>query len=53
MQKEDIVVVAHLLSAIKDAVKKLEYSQKRKDTEGILSAKKEILSLQAQIKLKL
>ena len=50
MNKEEIMLLAHLLTALKDAVKKLEDAQKRKDTEGILAAKKEIISLQTQIR---
>lgn len=49
MKKEDITVLAHALSAIKDAVIKLEEAQKKKDNEKILDAKKEILVLQGQI----
>lgn len=50
MNKEEIMLLAHLLTALKDAVRRLEDAQKRKDTESILTAKREILSLHAQIK---
>ena len=53
MQKEDILVLAHLLTAMKESAKKLEESQKRKENDGIMAAKKEILNLQAQIKSRL
>lgn len=49
MKKEDILTVAHLLTAMKDAADKLEESQKRKDSENITKAKKEIIALQSQI----
>ena len=50
MQKEDIMVLSHLLTAIKDAIKKLEEAEKNKDNGSLMAAKKEIMRLQAQIK---
>ena len=50
MQKEEVMVLAHLLTAIKEAVRKLEEAQKRRDNGGIMDAKREILVLQGQIK---
>lgn len=50
MQKEDILTVAHLFSAMKDGISRLEDALKKKDNEQILGAKKEILDLQKQIR---
>jgi hypothetical protein len=50
MQKEEISLVAQLLSGMKDAVIKLDKSVKRKDAENLALAKKEILEFQKQIK---
>lgn len=50
MQKEDVMVLAHLFTAMKEAIEKLEESQRRNDVAGILAAKKEINSLQGQVK---
>ena len=49
MQKEEISLVAQLLSSMKDAVIKLDKAIRRKDSEGLVSAKREILELQKQI----
>jgi len=49
MQREDIVLLAQLLSGIKDALAKLEDAEKKKDVESLNEAKKEILSFQSQI----
>jgi hypothetical protein len=49
MQKEDIMVLAQLLTGLKDAVANLEKAEKKKDMEEIAAAKREIISLQAQI----
>lgn len=49
MQKEEITVLAQLLTAIKDSVERLEEAQKNKDAEELAVAKKEILSFQKQI----
>lgn len=49
MKKEEVVMLSHLFSAMKDAVKKLEESMASKDNEGIVMAKKELLSLQKQV----
>ena len=49
MEKEDVVVLAQLLNAIKEAVEKLEKYYKKKDMENLQVAKKEILSLQKEI----
>jgi hypothetical protein len=49
MEKEDIVLIAQLLTGIKDAIDRLEDAQKRKDLEKLSAAKKEILNFQKQI----
>ena len=49
MQREDIVLLAQLLSGIKDALNRLEEAEKKKDAEKLNEAKKEILSFQSQI----
>jgi hypothetical protein len=49
MKKEEVVVVAQLLTAIKDAASKLGDAEKEKDAAKLNSAKKEILSFQKQI----
>ena len=49
MEKEDITLIAQLLTAIKDALEKLEEAQKKKDIEKMNTAKKEILNFQNQI----
>ncbi len=49
MQKENIVLLAQLLTGIKDALYKLEMAYKKKDSEMLANAKKEILSFQSQI----
>lgn len=49
MQKEEINLIAQLLTGIKDALDNLEKAQKKKDMEMMASAKKEILNFQEQI----
>jgi hypothetical protein len=49
MNKEDIVVLAQLLSSMKDSANKLEKAQKTKNLEEINRAKREILSIKEQI----
>lgn len=49
MKKEEIAVLAQLLTALKDAVLKLEEAQREKRIEEIASAKREILSFQKKI----
>jgi hypothetical protein len=53
MNKEDIAVLAQLLSSMKDAVSELEKAQRNKDLEKINLAKKEILMLKEQMDKKL
>jgi uncharacterized protein YegL len=50
MKNEDVMILAQLLTAMKDAVQKLEDAEKKKDAESLASAKKEILTFQGQIK---
>jgi len=49
MKKEEIAVVAQLLTAIKDAISKLEEAQKNGDAEQFAIAKGEILSFQKKL----
>jgi hypothetical protein len=49
MKKEDIIVIAQLLTAIKDTANKLEEAQRKNNSEMLLAAKKEILMFQKQI----
>lgn len=50
MKNEDLIVVAQLLAAIKDAIEKLAVAERSKDVERLNSAKKEILTFQRQMK---
>ena len=49
MRKEAIVILAQLLTGIKDALGKLEEAQKKNDIEEFGLAKKEILHFHKQI----
>jgi hypothetical protein len=49
MEKEDIVLIAQLLTGMKDAVEMLAEAQRMKDLEKLNTAKKEILNFQKQI----
>jgi hypothetical protein len=49
MKKEDVNLVAQLLTGIRDALHELEKAQRKKNIAGINSAKKEILNFQRQI----
>ena len=49
MEKEDITLVAQLLTGIKDALDKLEEAEKKKDADNLAAAKREILNFQEQI----
>ncbi len=49
MQKEDVTLIAQLLTGMKDALAKLEQAQKKKDVEGVNAAKKAILSFEEQL----
>jgi len=49
MEKEEIMLVAQLLTGMKDAIEKLEEAKKKKDPELLNAAKKEILNFQKQI----
>jgi len=50
MKNEDIVVIAQLLAAMKDAVERAAIAERDKDAEALNSAKREILVFQKQIK---
>ena len=49
MEKEDVTLIAQLLTGIKDAIDKLQDAEKRQDLEKIKASKKEILNFQSQI----
>jgi len=49
MKKEDIIVLAQLLSSMKDAIAKIEKAQKEGDSEQIEFGKKQILDFQKKI----
>ncbi len=49
MKKEEIAVVAQLLTAMKDSVEKLEDSKRDGDSWKFEKAKKEILEIQKRI----
>ena len=50
MEKGEITLIAQFLSAMKDAVSKLEEAERKKDQEMLEAAKKEISQFQWQIK---
>lgn len=49
MKKEEVIVLAQLLTAIKDGIEKLEEAQKKQDAEQLESAKQEILHFQKKV----
>jgi hypothetical protein len=49
MEKEDINLIAQLLTGIKDALEQLEKGERKKDFEKVASAKKSILNFQMEI----
>ncbi len=49
MRKEDILVLTQLLNGMKDAIQKLEISERKKDISLIVEAKREILNFQKEI----
>lgn len=49
MKKEDIAILAQLLTSMKDAIDELEEAEKNKDAEKLAAAKREILNFQTQI----
>jgi len=49
MEKEDVMLVAQLLTGIKDAIEKIEEATKKKNIEKFNAAKREILNFQKQI----
>jgi hypothetical protein len=49
MNREEIGLVAQLLTSMKEAVKKLENAKEKKDMEDLLSAKKEILKFKKEL----
>ncbi|MEM4259513.1 MAG: hypothetical protein QXS38_02005 [Candidatus Pacearchaeota archaeon] len=53
MRKEDIEVVARLLTEIKNSLDELESAMKKKNADKISAVKQKILDLQMQIGRKL
>ena len=49
MKKENVALLAQLLTALRDAAEKLEKSYNEKDMETLARSKKEVLNLQAKI----
>ena len=49
MKKEEIAIVAQLLTGMKDSIEKLEEAKRKRDLEGFDEAKKELLNFQKQI----
>ena len=49
MKREEITVVAQLLTAIKDALGELEKAQRKEDNERVEMAKREILGFQKKL----
>lgn len=49
MKKEDITLLAQILSGMKDSAKELEIAQKDKDAERLIKVKREILNFQKEI----
>ena len=49
MEKEDISILAQLLSGMKDALDGLEEADRARDVERISEAKREIKNFQSQI----
>jgi hypothetical protein len=53
MKKEDVEVIARLLTSLKDSMGELESSLKRRSSEDFVAAKRKIIDLQMQIGRKL
>lgn len=53
MKKEDIEIIAKLLTTLKDSLNELESSLKKDDAEKVTASKRKILDLQIQIGRKL
>ncbi len=49
MEKEEIVIVAQLLTGIKDSLDALEEAKNKNNAERLSAAKKEIMNFQRQI----
>ena len=49
MNKEDVKIIAQLLSGMKNSALKLEEAYKKKDFEELNNAKKEIIYFQSKI----
>lgn len=49
MKKEDIAILAQLLTAMRDTVGKLDVAYKKEDMEELVALKREIMSFQKKI----
>jgi len=50
MKKEEITILAQLLTTMQEGVEKLEKADKERDTQKIIAIKNEVLSLQRKMK---
>ena len=49
MKKESIILLAQLLTMMRDSVKKLDDAEQKKDWEKVAMLKQEVLTLQIKI----
>lgn len=49
MQKEDVVLLAQLVHAMKDVAREMEKAYEKKDSERLEKAKAELLKLQKEV----
>ncbi len=49
MKKENLIILAQLLTAMKDAVSELEKAQKENDNDKVMIIKKEIINFQKKV----
>lgn len=50
MKREEIGLIAHLLTSMKEILIKLEVALKKKDNGEIITAKREILKIQNELR---
>ena len=49
MKKEDVMLLAQLLHAMKEVADKISHYHKKKDVKNLLAAKRELLNLQRRV----
>ncbi len=49
MKKEEVAVIAQLLSAIRDSIEKLDEAKRKNDSEEMIMIRKEIMMFQKKI----